>query len=322
MVLIAISFHSIYKNMWPKLLLCSVALLSLLLGWGSYDSSGEETNGSALQPHIYVTNTREIIRMDDMSGTNCITFGNKDSLYKLRTKQFDEPRGLYVDKAGKIYVTDGGSGYTYNDISRIVRMDDMSGTNWTALGSTKSSKTKHFHSPEGLFVDEAGKIYVTDTNNSRIVRMNSMTGASWTTFSSSGNHYLYTPYGIYVDKSGKIYVTDANSDVSHIVRMDDMSGRNWITFGKKGSGANQFYEPHGIFVDMAGKIYIADTGNDRIVRMDDITGSGWTTLGTKGDQTSQFNLPYGIFVDTAGKIYVTDAGNNRIVRMDDMTGTG
>jgi hypothetical protein len=49
-----------------------------------------------------------------------------------------------------IYVAD-----TVN--SRIVRFDDMTGKNWVAFGE-EGYETNHFHYPEGLYVDTAGKI--------------------------------------------------------------------------------------------------------------------------------------------------------------------
>lgn len=44
---------------------------------------------------------------------------------------------------------------------RIVRMEDLTGKGWTTLGS-RGSSVNQFHSPLGLFVDGAGRIYVTD----------------------------------------------------------------------------------------------------------------------------------------------------------------
>jgi len=59
-----------------------------------------------------------------------------------------------VDSAGRIYVAD-----TYN--SRIVRIDDMSGTNWTSFG-TYGSDVAQFSNPSGISIDAAGGIYVMD----------------------------------------------------------------------------------------------------------------------------------------------------------------
>lgn len=77
-----------------------------------------------------------------------------------------------------IFVTGDGN-------SRIVRIDDMTGTGWTTFGHSGSG-VNQFNSPRAVVVDAAGKIYVADLGNSRIVRMNDMTGAGWTTLGSRG----------------------------------------------------------------------------------------------------------------------------------------
>ncbi len=77
-----------------------------------------------------------------------------------------------------IYVADW-----YNN--RIVRMDDMTGAGWTALG-TIGTGTNQCQSPVGVFVNTAGKIYVADQFNARIVRMDDMTGSGWTALGTVG----------------------------------------------------------------------------------------------------------------------------------------
>ncbi len=216
-----------------------------------------------------------------------------------------------VAGSAKIYVSDGGN-------NRIVRVDDLTGTNWTTFG-TSGSGIGQFKTPEGVALDAAGKIYVTDGGNNRIVRMDDMNGTNWITLAGSGTNQFSGALGIAVDRVGKIYVADGNNN--RIVRIDDMTGTNWTTLGTFGGGTNQFSRPEGIAVDTGGKIYVADVGNNRIVRMDDMAGLNWTTLGTLGTGTNQFARPEGIAVD-AGKIYVADENNHRIVRMDSLTGAG
>ncbi|HVN04493.1 MAG TPA: hypothetical protein VMT86_08760 [Bryobacteraceae bacterium] len=82
---------------------------------------------------------------------------------------------MRLDTSSRIYVAD-----TYNN--RIVRMDDMSGTNWTVLGST----TNQFINPYGMAVDPFGTIYVADSRDYRIVMADDMTGSAWTTYGTGG----------------------------------------------------------------------------------------------------------------------------------------
>src|SRR5438876_1640545 len=138
----------------------------------------------------------------------------------------------------KIYVADESN-------NRIVRMDDMTGTGWTAFG-TLGSGPNQFDGPFGVSVS-AGQIYVADRNNNRIVRMNDMTGVGWIEFGTFGNgpNQFSSPFGIFVS-AGQIFVVDTFN--SRIVRINDMTGAGWTPFGTSGSGPNQFNLPVRVFL--------------------------------------------------------------------------
>jgi len=216
-----------------------------------------------------------------------------------------------------VYISD----YSF---SRIVRADDLWGTNQQTLGSTGTG-AKEFYGPHGITVDSSGRIYVADTYNCRIDRMDDITGANWVSFGTCGSGANQFSTGgladITTDSSGRIDVADPGN--GRIVRFDDMSGTNWTTFGTAGSGTNQLIGAQGVAVDSADRIYIADTGNRRIVRMDDMTGTNWTTLTQSPVINSyiySFGSPAHVAIDPTGRIEVGD-GNN-VIRVDDMTGAG
>ena len=110
------------------------------------------------------------------TGTNLISFGSQGS----GVGQFYGAYGIALDALGRIYVAD-----TYN--CRIVRMDDMNGTNWTVYGGTCGSGPGLFSDPSGIAVDAAGKIYVMDSGNSQVVRVDDMNGANWAAYGSPGS---------------------------------------------------------------------------------------------------------------------------------------
>jgi len=114
--------------------------------------------------------------------------------------QFVSPAGVSVDRAGRIYVADSGN-------NRIVRMDDMTGAGWTALGH-RGAGVNEFCYPAGIFVDGAGRIYVADECNHRVVRMNDMTGAGWTALGNRGTgvNQFVGPQSVVLDAAGRIYV--------------------------------------------------------------------------------------------------------------------
>jgi hypothetical protein len=82
-----------------------------------------------------------------------------------------------VDSSGRIYVPDGGN-------QRLVRMDDMTGANFTVLTQSPviNGYIYSFASPAAVAIDSAGKIYVADDGSyaPEVVRVDDMTGANWT----------------------------------------------------------------------------------------------------------------------------------------------
>ena len=105
------------------------------------------------------------------------------------------PCGIWGDSQGRVYVADQG-----ND--RIVRFDDMDGTNWTAIGSFGTERNElMLYAPSGICLDRSGRIYVSQcSSNHRIVRMDDMTGANWTEFGvgGTGTGEFASPMGIFV----------------------------------------------------------------------------------------------------------------------------
>lgn len=244
---------------------------------------------------IYVADTdnHRIVRVNDMSGAGWTATGSAGA----GPKQFNKPRGVFVDRSGRIYVADSGN-------HRIVRIDDMSGAGWTTFGAFTggSSKDKpgNLIDPGAIFVDAAGTIYIADIGSGydlrRIVRIDDMAGGGWTSFGTWGRdvNRFDSPGGIVVDGSGKIYVADTANH--RIVRINDMAGGGWMAVGTQGSGVKQFSLPSGVNIDGTGRIYVADALNNRIIRVNDMAGAGWATLGSAGSGARQFSLPGSVFV--------------------------
>ena len=103
-------------------------------------------------------------------------------------------RGCLRRQRRQIYVAS-----TFGNNS-IIRMDDMTGANWTSVGTTGSGAPQ-FEAPKDVFVDGAGRICVTDSFNYRIVRMDDMSGKNWTTFGTGGTgvNEFSVPTSIFVD---------------------------------------------------------------------------------------------------------------------------
>jgi methionine-rich copper-binding protein CopC len=227
--------------------------------WTTLGTSGTGTN-QFMTPrsifvrngHIYVTDGfsyPRIVQMDDMTGKNWKTYPPDET----NPSPFKTAWGLFVDATNHIYLTDSDRG-SGNSFSRIVRMDDITGANFTAYGSFGTA-IGQFAGVWGISVDATGHIYIADFDNARIVRMDDMAGTNWTTVGTFGvgTGEFFAPAGLFVDATGRIYVADYGGSAgygadNHIIRMDDMTGKNWTTLGTMGGGVKEFTSPTSVWL--------------------------------------------------------------------------
>jgi sugar lactone lactonase YvrE len=148
------------------------------------------------------------------------------------TARFDQPSGVSVDSAGKLYVADTGNA--------TIRKVTLIGTNWVVttlagladvVGSADGmGSAARFYGPTALAVDKAGYIYVADASNHSIRKV--------------------TPAGVVTTLAGLPTVTSSGYPVG-----DSADGT--------GSAA-RFNRPLGVTVDNMGYVYVTDTLNNVI----------------------------------------------------------
>jgi sugar lactone lactonase YvrE len=256
---------------------------------------GSTGYNSAYTP-FYFSNSGQILRSDDLNGTNLISYGKQGS----GVGQFYGAYGIALDSTGRIYVAD-----TYN--GRVVRIDDMNGKNWTSYG-TWGSGIGQFMDLSGISIDAQGRIYVMDTGNNRLVRIDDLNGTNWTTMTGLGSGVVqFAQYvaPVAFDANGRIYVADSGN--RRIVRMDDLNGTNWTTLTQSpviNGYIYSFSSPQGVAVDSAGRISVADQSSQPLaIRVNDMTGSGWTSISLGASST-----PHSIAVDPTGMVLVGGGG--------------
>jgi sugar lactone lactonase YvrE len=150
-------------------------------------------------------------------------------------------------------------------------------------GGAEASVGGKLVSPEGVAVDAAGNVYVTDIALQKVFKV---TPAGVRTSVGSG---LEVPAGVAVDGAGNVYITDSQADAVFKVT----PGGVQTTVG---SG---FDWPSGVAVDGAGNVYVSDPFIDAVYQ---ITPAGeQTTVG------GGYNTPAGVAVDAAGNVYVADS---------------
>ena len=166
--------------------------------------------------------------------------------------------------------------------------------------------------PNGIAVDGAGRMFVTDRDNHR-VQVFDPSGDHTSTVGAfgSGDGQFDRPEGVAVDGSGNVYVADTGNDR---VQVFDSSLDHAATVGSPGSGGGLFSSPSGVAVDGSGNVYVADTGNHRVQVFSSLEHVA--TVGSRGPGDGQFNRPSGVAVDGSGNVYVADRNNHRVQVFD------
>ncbi len=118
------------------------------------------------------------------------------------------PRGLYV-RGNMIYLCDTGN----NRVLEIA-MNDGVYTLSRIIDRVHGAEVETFNTPQDVFVDDKGQMYVCDTNNNRIVMMDkdqnfmmAYTKPSDETFDQS---LSYLPSKLVVDVSGRVFALSTN----------------------------------------------------------------------------------------------------------------
>ena len=165
------------------------------------------------------------------SGVHLNQFGGKGT----GSGQFEGAEGIAVDPlSGDLYVTDTGNGQ--------VEEFSAAGVVMSAFGS-KGTGSEQFKGPEGVAVNQAGEIYVADTENDRVQMWEPVPQAPVYTsqFGSkgSGADQFSSPEGAAIDAHGDVWVADFLNN-----RVDEFSSTGAfieaIGFEVKTGGTDKF----------------------------------------------------------------------------------
>jgi sugar lactone lactonase YvrE len=240
--------------------------------------------------------------------------------------QLDGPVGVYVDGSGNIYVSD----IQNNRIQKFPAGSTSATSAVTVAGGNgQGNAANQLNAPLGIYMDQAGDLYVADGYNNRIQKFTAGSTSSTpahTVAGGNGGGYnanqLVGPDGIFVDANGNLYIADkGNSRIQKFPSGSD-SATNGITVAGSntlGAAANQLNLPTGVVVDGSGNIYVTDQQNNRVQKFVSVGGvidsNGLTVAGVNGVNGSgqqDLNGPISARIDAHGNIYVADEGNDRI----------
>lgn len=168
--------------------------------------------------------------------------------------RFFSPRGMAIDGAGFIYVTDTGN-HTVRKINPNGIVSTLAGFPSLSGSTDGNSAAARLNSPNGLAVDSAGNLYVSDIGN-RSVRKITPGGFVSTIFNATGDLT-----GITINKSGSVFVWVNN----YIYEIPKIGSIRKITLGAaysvRSDGVLDYYfapiiqEPSCLSSDDSGNIY-------------------------------------------------------------------
>jgi sugar lactone lactonase YvrE len=247
--------------------------------------------GSALAPIIKI----------DLDGNVVKAFGQ--GLFLV-------PHGIYVDRAGDVWVTDASDGMdAKRDRGHQVYKFSPDGNVLLTLGQAgvPGDGPDTFNRPTDVVVAPNGDIFVSDghggNSNARIVKF-SKDGRfmkSWGRKGSAPGEFD-VPHSIAIDSQGRLFVADLQNNRIQIFDQQGTFLQEWKQFGM----------PGGLFIDRKDVLYVADSlsSPDR--------HAGWTRgirIGSARDGTVTGFIPdptpnkdpitaaEGVAADAAGNVY-------------------
>jgi DNA-binding beta-propeller fold protein YncE len=221
---------------------------------------------------------------------NYNNFANSVSKY-LSSGTYSAPYGTGYNRPAAIVFDASSNGYVLNR---------GNGTVVKYVGGVATSIITGLNtgSDEGLAIDPAGNLYITDENG-EVYKYSSSN--SWATPILTINTTVNTPSNVAIDVAGNILVLDRGNGRLYKFNSSGTLVSTLVT------GLNN---PYGLSIDATGTIYIGDSGTGRVTTYS-YNGTTATLLSTI---TAGIVNPRGVVADSKGNLYVTDYSNNTLTK--------
>jgi sugar lactone lactonase YvrE len=248
--------------------------------------------------------------------------------------RFNEPIGIALDGAGKLYVADSRN-------HRIREVDLATGAVRTVAGSSAvgpwdgPALNASFRVPSDVAVAADGRLLIVDRGNSSIRTLSAdklqvatlVHSGSGSKDSVGSDASFYHPEGLAADRHGNVYAADY---YNHRIRkiapdgtVETLAGTGMEGWRDGPGDQAQFKFPEGVAVDADDNVYVADKFNHRIRK---ITPDGVVSTvagdGNRGPAVeavgaaARFNEPVSLAFDPAGNLHVADSMNHVVRKID------
>jgi trimeric autotransporter adhesin len=302
-----------------------------------------------------------VIRKVDSAGTITTYAGLPDNAgysgdgEAASSAQVNFPEAVAVDASGNLFIADSNNNVIRRvDVNTkiITTVAGTSAFGYSGDGGLATEATMEV--PDGVAVDAAGNLYISDTENAVIREVFSPTSPTTPNVITTivGNHgygfsgdgglalsaEMTNPAGLFVDPAtGNLWIADFWTNRVRLYTASSKMINTVFGSGQVGDGgpatSASMYFPRTPGLDAAGDLFIVDAENNRI-REVDTTGKITTVVGTgipcamgplpcgDGGLATDANIfmPRTVTIEASGDMLVSDNGDSKIREVDHTSG--
>ncbi|TME45331.1 MAG: hypothetical protein E6I56_09600, partial [Chloroflexi bacterium] len=303
---------------------------------GFVGDGGQALAAQLCQPSGMVVDANGNLFIADASNNRIRKIAGDGTISTLSSSgALNDPTALTRDGAGNLLIADTGS-HRVLKLTPAGVLSTLAGTGIAgSTGDGGVATLAQLNAPQGVALDAAGNIYISDTGNHRIRKVSVANGTIATVVGNGTGGFtgdgaaattaeINSPKGLRLDGNGTLYFADSGNFrlrkvspggiISTIAGIGFAGGEDW-------GPATAI--PLGQISDVAlapdGTLFVADNGQVR-----ELLTNG--TMFTAGDSTlvQQSSLPQtadplnqvsGVAVGPSGSLYISEAGGSRVDRM-------